>query len=146
MMKLASLLLVFAALLFTAKPTTAATRTITIASGVASQYAPGIMERVAIYRKTRPTAYALPSPLPTTDGMIAVLHCEHIGETWLLRHEGVVETFLVVDCAGDRATREWMLRGNVIAEVDGATAARWGVVGRAARVERVVYVEGEVAE
>lgn len=144
-MKRAAILAIFALLIF-AQPATAATRTVVIASGIASQYAPGVMERVAVYRQTKPTAYPLPPTLPQTAGMIAVLECEHIGETWLLRHDGIIESFLVVDCAGDAATREWMLRGNVIVEVDGATAERWGVVGRGADVEMVEFVDAEAMQ
>ena len=114
---------------------------IILVSGVASQYAPGKMESVIAYRQTNATAYTPPNPLPAVDGYIAVLDCAALGETWLLRHNGVVESFLVVDCAGDAATRDWMRRNGIIAEVDGETALRWGVVGVGANVERVEYME-----
>ena len=114
---------------------------IILVSGTASQYAPGVMESVIAYRQTHATAYAPPNTLPTVDGFIAAPDCADLGETWYLRHNGVVESFLVVDCAGDAVTREWMLRGGIIAEVDGETARRWGVVGVGARVERVEYRE-----
>jgi len=112
-----------------------------LVSGVASQYAPGKMEAVIAYRQTHPTAYAPPNPLPAVDGFIAVLDCSDLGKTWYFRYDGVVESFLVVDCAGDAATREWMTRNGIIAEVDGETARRWGVVGVGAQVERVEYRE-----
>ena len=114
---------------------------IVLVAGTASQYAPGKMEAVIAYRQTHPTAYAPPNPLPAVDGYIAVLDCAALGETWLLRHNGVVEAFLVVDCAGDQATRDWMQRNGIIAEVDGKTALRWGVVGVGAFVEIVEYRE-----
>lgn len=113
-----------------------------LAHGIASQYAPGVMERVVAYRQTRPVAYALPADLPTVAGYVAVLECEHIGEVWTLRiNDGTPERYLVADCAGDAATRDWMTRGGVLVEVDYETAERLGFVGRAASVERVVYVE-----
>jgi len=109
--------------------------------GVSSQYAPGKMERVITYRQTHATAYPLPTPLPAADGYIAVRDCAQIGRVWTVIHAGRAERLLVVDCAGDAATVAWMQRGNVLMEVDGATAQRWGTVGRGARVV-VVTVSG----
>lgn len=110
-----------------------------IASGIASQYAPGVMESVIAVRQAGRTAYTLPAQLPSVDGYIAVLDCAEIGNIWTLRNteSGAVERFLVADCAGDDATREWMQRGSVLVEVDAATARRWDAVGRGVRVERV---------
>jgi hypothetical protein len=113
---------------------------IILARGIASQYAPGVMERVVEYRQTRPVAYALPAELPAVDGFIAVLECRHIGEVWTLRINGApAERFLVADCAGDDATRRWVVSSGVLCEVDGETARRHGFVGVGARVERVEY-------
>jgi len=112
-----------------------------LATGTVSQYAPGVMESVIAYRQTHPTAYTPPNPLPEVDGFVAALDCGDLGETWYFRYDGAVESFLVVDCAGDAATRDWMRRNGIIAEVDGETARRWGVVGVGALVERVEHRE-----
>ena len=106
--------------------------------GIASQYAPGRMAEVIRVRQTRPTAHPLPIELPPTDGYIAVLDCSQIGNIWHLQHQGVVESFLVVDCAGDLATKQWMLRNNILVEVDHATAERWHTVGHGAQIEVVL--------
>jgi hypothetical protein len=112
-----------------------------VVSGWASQYAPGRMQEVIRVRQTRPTAMPLPAELPAVDGYIAVLDCAEIGNVWYLRYGESVESFLVVDCAGDAATRAWMTRNNILVEVDHATALRWGVVGRGAQIEVVQPVE-----
>lgn len=110
---------------------------VVVASGWASQYAPGRMEEVIRVRQTRATAMPLPADLPAVDGYIAVLDCAEIGQVWYLRHGRAIESFLVVDCAGDAETRAWMQRNGIHVEVDADTAARWGVVGRGAQVEVV---------
>lgn len=112
-----------------------------VASGWASQYAPGRMEEVIRVRQTRATAMPLPADLPAVDGYIAVLDCAQIGQVWYLRYGETVEAFLVVDCAGDAATRAWMERNGILVEVDAQTAQRWGVVGRGAQIEVVQPVE-----
>ena len=112
--------------------------------GTLSQYAPGKMEVVVRVRQAGRTARHLPADLPEVDGYLAVLDCAEIGEVWTLRYCSpggacVIERFLVVDCAGDEETRNWMRRDNILGEIDGATAARWGVVGRGVPdVERVI--------
>jgi hypothetical protein len=113
-----------------------------LTSGVASQYAEGRMTEVIRVRQTRPVAYPLPTELPSVDGYIAVLDCSQIGSIWHIRHNGVVESFLVVDCAGDTATRQWMTRNNILVEVDAATARRWDVVGRGAQIEIGIPIPG----
>ena len=105
-------------------------------SGIASQYADSKMQEVIRVRQTRLTAYPLPTELPPTDGYIAVLDCAEIGNIWYLRHDSVVESFLVVDCAGPDAI-DWMIRNNILVEVDAATARRWNTVGRGAKIEVV---------
>lgn len=105
-----------------------------VVMGWASQYSPGVMERV-IPRQQR---YGhLPSVLPIVDGYVAVLDCRRMGEVVLLRRRGDQEwlRFFVADCAGDNRTRAWMLRNNILVELDGATAKRWGTVGRGIRIE-----------
>ena len=105
-----------------------------VAMGWASQYAPGKMEAVIRVRQAGRTAYTLPAVLPAVDGYAAVLACERIGEVLYVQHAGVVESFLVVDCAGDEETRQWMARNNILLEVDYETAIRWNTVGRGAQV------------
>lgn len=78
-----------------------------VASGIASQYAPGVMEGVIVTRQAGLTAHTLPDPLPD------------------------------VDCASDNTTREWMRAGGVLVEVDAETAQRWDTVGRGAHIEIV---------
>lgn len=112
-----------------------------IVTGWASQYAPGKMESVVAVRQAGRTAHDLPTILPPTDGYIAVLDCAHIGEIWHIEHAGIVESFLVVDCAGHTATRQWMTRNNILVEVDYETAVRWQTVGRGARIA-IVEVTG----
>lgn len=113
-----------------------------LTSGIASQYAEGRMAEVIRVRQTRPTAYPLPTELPSVDGYIAVLDCAEIGKVWYIQHNGIVESFLVVDCAGDTATRQWMTRNNILVEVDAATARRWDIVGRGAQIEIGLPIPG----
>lgn len=110
-----------------------------IVSGWASQYDPGVAERVIAVRQTRRVAGTLPETLPPVDGFIAVEDCRHIGETWFLRPEGTDKwsAFLVIDCSGHTETSRWMREGNILVEVDHQTAVRWNTVGRGIRIERV---------
>jgi len=122
-----------------------------VAVGVASQYHPGVMERVIAVRQTPGrTAHTLPIPLPPHDAVIAVSDCDEIGHIWLIRKQGGAwERALVADCAGSEATRQWMKRGPVLFEVDGATAKRWGTAGRGSRAEvgrRVTVQRGDCVE
>ena len=104
--------------------------TLVLATGTLSQYAPGKAQRTITVRQTRPTAYPLPTELYPTDGYIAVLDCSEIGNVWTLRFpNSTLETFLVIDCAGDTTTRKWMIRNNIIGEVDYETALRHNSVG-----------------
>ena len=109
-----------------------------IVSGAASQYGGGVAERVIAVRQTNRVSERLPGILPETDGYLAVLKCEHIGEVWYLRYEGRVYSFLVIDCAGDQATIDWMVNNHIVGEIDHEMAVEWGVVGRGAKVERVL--------
>jgi hypothetical protein len=103
-------------------------------TGTASQYAPGIMQSVIRMRQAGLAARGnLPKELPEVDGFIAVENCGAIGHVWFIEYKGKSESFLVVDCAGDLSTRQWMQRNHISVEVDYETAVRWGVVGRAAQ-------------
>ena len=115
---------------------------IVLASGTASQYGGGVAERTIAVRQAVPPRVSMPLPqeLPETDGYLAVLECEHIGEVWWLRNvkTGDVRSFLVIDCSGHAATRNWMLRGNIIGEIDWQSALAWDTVGYGIEVERVL--------
>ena len=103
-------------------------------TGTASQYAPGIMQTVIRTRQAGLAARGnIPEVLPEVDGFIAVDDCRAIGDVWFIEYKGKSESFLVVDCAGDLSTRQWMQRYHISVEVDYETAVRWGVVGRAAQ-------------
>ncbi len=119
------------------------TFTVVVAAvAIVSQYALGVDLRVIRVRQTPgKTAMTLPAQLPSTDGYLAVMDCSEIGNIWYLQHESseVIESFLVIDCAGHVETRQWMTRNNIIGEVDYQTAVRWDVVGIGAKVERITY-------
>lgn len=103
-------------------------------SGIASQYSQGVMERVIHVRQAGRTARDLPMELPVVDGYVAALNCADIGQVWTVVHGDTIERMLVADCSGHAATSAWMRRNRILVEVDGATAIRWGVVRRAAKV------------
>lgn len=111
--------------------------------GIASQYAPGVMERTIAVRQQGHTAYTVPSDLSRYDGFIAMESCSQLGNEYYLRPVGTEkwELFLVVDCSGHNSTSNWMKRNNIIVEVDYNTAKRWGTVGRGIEIELAVMVE-----
>lgn len=106
--------------------------------GLASQYGPGVMERVVHHRQSGSAWVPLPQETPLVDGFIAVRDCDRLGEIVLLRPSGTEEweQFWVVDCArpGD-GTAQWMDRHGILVEVDHGTAHRWDTVGLAAPIE-----------
>ena len=112
--------------------------------GWASQYAPGTMERVVLYRQR---LGQLPEDLSRYDGGVAVLECARIGQdVWLNFGEGWGR-YLAADCASKSDARvsdglsgwEWMVRGRaglpILVEVDHETAKRHGFVGRLVMVQ-----------
>lgn len=115
---------------------------VVLMTGTASQYGRGVAERTIAVRQANPPRVSkmLPQELPGTDGYIAVLECEHIGEIWYLRNidTGSIRSFLVIDCAGDAPTRNWMIRDNIVGEIDWRSAVEWDTVRRGVKVERVV--------
>ena len=117
---------------------------IVLVSGTASQYGGGVAERtIAVRQQTDPprVSMTLPQELPETDGYLAVLECEHIGEVWWLRNVKTddVRCFLVIDCAGDAQTINWMINGGIVGEIDWGSALAWDTVGCGIKVERVVF-------
>lgn len=107
-------------------------------TGWASQYAKGVMERVLDYRIRHGTV--IPD---NVDGYVAAQECSDIGKIVYLRPLGSQnwESFWVADCAGPHLRPDgltgyqWMLRYNILVEVDWETAVRWDTVGRGIKVE-----------
>ena len=117
-----------------------------IDTGIASQYARGVMEKVIDVRQAGRTAHDLPLKIPNVDGFIAVLNGEDIGTIYNIRPVGQKEweTFLAVDCAGrSDGGYEFMVNGGridgnwypILVEVDWQTAVRWDTIGRGILVE-----------
>jgi hypothetical protein len=99
-------------------------------SGIASQYAPGVMERVVLTRQAGITSHDLPPVIVGVSGFIAVEDCNSIGEIWNVRGPKGVERLMVADCSGNETTTDWMSRNNIVMEVDHLTARRWGSIGK----------------
>ena len=115
-----------------------------ILSGIASQYAPGVMEGVVAVRQSGATVADLPHDLPDVDGFVAVKDCDDIGEVIWLRPAGADEweSFLVADCANPADGADlWMERNGILVEVDYNTAVRWGTVGKGINVEMLVFIK-----
>jgi hypothetical protein len=109
--------------------------------GNASQYDPGVMERVVANRQAGITDHDLPAELPPVAGFVAVKDCGEIGNVWLVRPEGGVWEFvLVADCSGHEETSDWMRENGILIEVDHKTAIRWDVVGIGVEVEVIKAV------
>lgn len=111
---------------------------IMIVSGIASQYAPGVMERVVSVRRAGRTTATLPAGLPPVDGYVAVADCKRIGQIVWLRPEGQEhwERFLVTDCANPAdGSDRWMRRNGILVEVDYQTAKRRNTIGRGIHVK-----------
>lgn len=107
-----------------------------VEAGIASQYSPGVMERVIENRQTGQAWASLPAELPPVDGFIAVLDCADFGEVWFVRPDGGEwGVYLVVDCSGHAETTEWMTENNILLEFDYPTVARLGTVGRGIEVQ-----------
>lgn len=114
--------------------------------GRASQYAPGVMERVL---RLRQKWGQVPAYTGNYDGYVAGRECADIGKlVWLRQCDAEVwEVFLIVDCASKsdqqsetdlRTGYEWMRSEGVLFEVGARTAERWNTVGRMACVEMLI--------
>jgi len=122
---------------------------ILVTSGYASQYAPGVMQRVIRVRQNDLTAHSLPLSLPPVDGYVAAQDCDTIGNIVYLRQNAHSEweRFLVVDCASHsggsphpgESSYAWMVRNNILFEIDYETALRWNTVGRLSTVQQASY-------
>ena len=102
--------------------------------GWASQYAPGVMDHVVKYQQRHKR---VPEDVSSFDGFVAVQSCSDVGRIYLIRPLGALcwERFIAVDCSGSVETTAWMVRNNILVEVDYETAVRWKTVGRGIRVE-----------
>lgn len=111
--------------------------TLTILTGMASQYRPGIMPEVVANRQQGRAVPMLPQTLPNVAGFVAWPCCEDIGQVVELRIKGGPwERYLIADCPHDLDTQRWMLGNDILVEFDGETAQRRGFVGRGVKVER----------
>jgi hypothetical protein len=110
-----------------------------VETGYALQYAPGRMLEVVRNRQRGCCGrYGLPYGLPPVDGYVAAQERADIGRLVWIRPAGDTEweLFLVADCGGFAdGGYEWMRRNRILFEIDAATAARWGTVGRLIEVE-----------
>lgn len=107
------------------------------ATGIASQYAPGVMQRVIANRQRWEQ---IPRDLRQYNGFVAVPYPANIGDEYWIRPAGTEdwELFLAVDCGGIAdGGRRWMLRNGILFEVDYETARRWRTVGRGIEVESI---------
>ena len=111
--------------------------------GIASQYAPGVMDRTIATRQIPgKTVYTVPQDLSKYDGFIAMESCAELGNEYYVKpvESNLWELFLAVDCSGHSTTSEWMKRNNIIMEVDYNTAVRWDTVGKGIPVEMAIKV------
>ena len=123
-----------------------------IMTGTASQYGPGRMESNIAIRQAGLTAVDLPHNLPAVHGYAAGRYGEDIGKIVYLRPlncDGCrFERFLIADCAGKYdGALDWMLRYNIVVEIDYNSVLRWSellgknMVGRGIKVELAVETE-----
>jgi hypothetical protein len=120
-----------------------------LSTGSASQYARGVMQSTIQVRQNRKTSHPLPQTIPDVNGFVATQDCDLIGDIIWLRPEssGAWESFWVVDCAskkldrGNESTYNWMLRNNILVEIDFETAQRWETIGRLIQIEMITPKE-----
>lgn len=90
-------------------------------TGMATYYAPGIMEAVAVNRGMSLSGYR---------GGVALNRAGDLGRTvWLEYKDEIVGPYLVVDCARRGPDFEERERKGYIVEVDHRVARDWGIVG-----------------
>lgn len=118
---------------------------VVLLTGRASQYSPGVMQRVVAYRQS---IGQLPEDVSMYDGFIAVRECGDIGNAYLIRPTGTEDWSLVLaaDCASKndsqsesdpRSGYQWMVDGNFHAEIGHEMALRWNCVGRIIDIEMI---------
>jgi len=123
-----------------------------VATGVASQYAEGVMPRVIRTRQAGLTSMNLPQVLPAVHGYAASMYCEDIGKIVYLRpsecEDCRFERFLIADCAGSAKTLNWMQRNNIPYEIDYKSVLRWSellgrnMIGRGIKIEVAIENRG----
>ena len=95
------------------------------ASGMATYYAPGLMEQVYANR----LLWGHVKPCQECVGLVAMLDREDVGRKVWLRYNGqIYGPFLDVDCANPKDL-EWLARHHRVVEVSGEQAQAWGMVG-----------------
>jgi hypothetical protein len=107
--------------------------------GVASQYGQGVFERGPLYTRTHGLATpAIRENHAVFDGYAAARYPAQIDQVWRVCPEDdklPCRKLLVVDCAGvTDGTLGWMLRNDILMEVDHGTAVAWDTVGYGIRV------------
>jgi len=105
-----------------------------VMTGIASQYAPGVMDRVINTRQAGITSYTPAPDLSRYDGFMAMEDCSELGNEYYIVANGNLELFLVMDCSGHIETSQWMTTNNIVIEIDYETAARWDTIGRGIQV------------
>jgi len=116
-----------------------------IITGWASQYAPGVMDRVVHVRQYHHSPPSLPIEHESVAGYIAVQSCAEMGNIWWIKpiDQDMWEPHMVADCSGSRETSEWMLRNNILLELSWDTVLRWGgKPRRGMRIERLILPNG----
>ena len=110
---------------------------VTLLSGIASQYSPGVMDSVVRVRQSGKTAMDLPAVLPAVDGFVAMEDCAMVGEIVFIRPKGEShwDSFLVADCSGHSETSAWMERNNILVELGYNAAKRYNTVGYGLEIE-----------
>lgn len=103
---------------------------ISVESGWLSAYAPGMMDYQVDYRIG--TGQAPADAFSRFDTFVAVADCSTIGDVIYLRpidrevgRVGGWRSALVVDCAGNDGTPQWMEENRILAEVDWETWQDW---------------------
>ncbi len=107
--------------------------------GVATYYAPGVMEAVVANR----LAWGQVAPCQECVGTVALLDAGQLGRRVWLQAPGRPPEgpFLVVDCA-QQAHRAALLAQGWVVDVDWATAQRWGMRGPLSGVRVFLGPEG----
>lgn len=78
----------------------------------------------------------------TVFGATAV--CDDMGREFVVNYTGQWELGIVSDCSNIEATKVWFSENMILLEVDGATAARWDIVGQGGIAVRMAYVLHEI--
>ena len=129
---------------------------VVVTTGVASQYAEGVMPGVVRTRQDGKTSMNLPSTLPIVSGYVASMYCDDIGKTVYLRpsecEDCRFERFLIADCPGSKDVFLWMKRNGIPFELDRESVLRWGekldkdLIGKGIKIEVAMEIEAPMYE